>query len=612
MRPHPPRLQREEGFTLVELIVGILIVGLLVGAVGSALIVSLRTTDVTNARFDESHDVQISSAYLANDIQSAARVLLGSGGSCSGASTTLITFEYASGGAVYSCGVSAGETRVVRTFGSDSVVLAHFAGAAPPTISCSPNPDCSGTVSSVTMGFAETSGYAYTLLGSRRGYSSGGGGGGSLPPDVAMLSLGSSSPLWVQGGCPSPGTNSACSVDSAATALPISDVQTTGWTPTPSIPSTLWDKLSDQSDATWVTTTLNAQAKVALGTSLLPPDPGVNPTVELRASSTGSGQQKITMYLYNGASSTPFATSPATKITNAQIRDYPWTLSSAETAQIVSYANLRLGFAMTAGAGVGNSLTVIGTALDTAYPAGLLTIKGSLYINSQNAEAVKLSGGTKSGSGAIKLTISPGDFRIWNPGACSGCSHTTVSCPGCTWSGEQPWTSYSTSLLDPLRSLPAPPIPSNGNCSGSVCTPGRYTSTLSRTTTTTLNPGIYYLEAGISLSGTASVTCPACTGGSGVLLYIAGGSVSFTGQSTIDITAPSSGTYKDIVMFQARTDSNPVKVAGNAGSSVPIRLNGIVYVPNSTQVTLATGNASFSAKAIVAQQIKVSSPVTIG
>jgi len=41
-------------------------------------------------------------------------------------------------------------------------------------------------------------------------------------------------------------------------------------------------------------------------------------------------------------------------------------------------------------------------------------------------------------------------------------------------------------------------------------------------------------------------------------------------------------------------------------------LNGIVYVPKASQVTLATGSSTFSAKAIVAQQIKVSSPVTIG
>ena len=75
---------------------------------------------------------------------------------------------------------------------------------------------------------------------------------------------------------------------------------------------------------------------------------------------------------------------------------------------------------------------------------------------------------------------------------------------------------------------------------------------------------------------------------------------------------PSSGTYKGIVVFQARNDSNPVKIAGNAGSSTPISFGGIIYVPNSTQVTLATGTATLTAKAIVAQNIKVSSPVTIG
>ena len=96
------------------------------------------------------------------------------------------------------------------------------------------------------------------------------------------------------------------------------------------------------------------------------------------------------------------------------------------------------------------------------------------------------------------------------------------------------------------------------------------------------------------------------------MLYIAGGSVTLAGGSTIDLPAPSSGTYKGIVIFQARTDSNPVKIAGNAGGSTPITFGGIIYVPNSTQVTLATGTATLTAKAIVAQNIKVSSPVTIG
>ena len=74
-------------------------------------------------------------------------------------------------------------------------------------------------------------------------------------------------------------------------------------------------------------------------------------------------------------------------------------------------------------------------------------------------------------------------------------------------------------------------------------------------------------------------------------------------------------------MFQARSDTNELKFAGNSGSSPFCTmggtqygncLNGIVYVPNSTQVTLATGSASLATKAVVAQNIKVSSSVTIG
>jgi len=96
------------------------------------------------------------------------------------------------------------------------------------------------------------------------------------------------------------------------------------------------------------------------------------------------------------------------------------------------------------------------------------------------------------------------------------------------------------------------------------------------------------------------------------MLYIAGGFVTFAGSSNVNLPAPNSGTYKNILIFQARTDTNEVKFAGNSGSGTTNVLGGIVYVPNSVQVTLATGSASLTAKAIVAQNIKVSSSVTIG
>jgi prepilin-type N-terminal cleavage/methylation domain-containing protein len=607
MRLKFPRPGGEQAFTLIELIIAIAITGVIVSAIAGALIVSLETTNVTQQRLAESHDVQITSAYLANDVQSAATVTPSSGGTCSGATTKLITFAYASGKAVYSCGTASnGETQVTRTFGTDSVVLAHFAGAARPTVICSPNAACNGTVDAVTMAFTEASGLNYTLLGSRRGYSSGGGGGGTSPGDVTVLSTGTSSPLWVQGSCPDPGTSAACAIDPSLTALPISDVSNNGWTPIPATPTTLWDKLSDQSDTTGATiSTKNQEARVELS-PVNPPDVGVTPTVEVRALSVANGAVKLTASIYNGG--TLLVSNQINSINS--FGNYDWLLTTAEANRIPSsaYAHLTIGFSFTGG-NSGSGITVAGMALDTATPAGLLTVKGSLYVNSTSSSAVKLSGSKT----ATKMTIDPGDFRILQPGACTGCNHSTVSCPNCAWSGNQPWTSYPTPLVDPLRSLaaPDPAALGAGGCGGSVCQPGVYSGTLSRTANTTLNPGIYYLKQGISVTGSASLSCASpCAGG--VMLYIAGGSATLAGGSTIDLPAPSSGTYKDIVVFQARTDSNPVKIAGNAGSSTPISFGGIIYVPNSTQVTLATGTATLTAKAIVAQNIKVSSPVTIG
>ena len=142
-------MRDQQGFTLVELMIAMAITGLIVSAIAGALVVSFQTTGVTQQRLAESHDVQITSAYLANDIQSAASLNASSGGSCSGASTELVRFTYADkhgntiGDAVYSCGTSGGETQVTRTFSGDTVVLAHFAGTARPTVTCAPS--CGGT-----------------------------------------------------------------------------------------------------------------------------------------------------------------------------------------------------------------------------------------------------------------------------------------------------------------------------------------------------------------------------------------------------------------------------------------------------------------------------------
>jgi len=611
-------MRDEEGFTLIELMIGMVIITLLIGAIGSALVVSLRTTDVTNKRMSENHDVQITSSYLANDVQSAASVDAATAtADCSGAFTTLVTFTYAAIGnptAVYRCGTASnGETQVTRTFaGGSPIVIAHFAGTARPSVSVAYDPSRPTIPVSVTMTFTKASDCTldctFTLFGSRRNFNPATAGAGSSPiGDVVLLSTGTSSPVWVQGSCPNGGTDPTtdCFSDPQTIALPTADVTTTGWTSTPSSPPSLFDKLNDRSDATWISTsTQNKIAKMNL--SAVNPPGGLNPTVEIRAASVGAAA-KLKVHIYDSTTGNELVASGQINV-NSSIDNSPdWTLSAAERALIpdAAYQHLALGIEMTNN----KSVNVYGAALNTGGP-GLLTIKGPLLVNSPISTAVSLTG-TK---GALKLSIiNGGDFKIWSPGACSGCNHTTVACTACTWaSGTQPWTSYTNSIPDPLRSLPAPPKPAAGSCSGSVCQPGDYPAVFSRTADTQLTPGIYYLEQGMSITGTAALTCPTCTGGQGVLLYIAGGSVTFAGSSSINLPASNSGVYKNILMFQARSDTNEVKIAGNSGSGTTNVLGGVVYVPNSIQVTLATGSASLTAKAIVAQNIKVSSAVTIG
>jgi prepilin-type N-terminal cleavage/methylation domain-containing protein len=462
----------EDGFTLIELLIGMVIVGILIGAIGSALVVSLRTTDVTSKRMSENHDVQITSSYLANDVQSAVSVSVsGSSANCSGPATTLVDLTYYSAGspvASYACRTAPnGETQVTRSFSGNMVVLAHFAGTARPNVTVSR--DANNLPISVTITLTKASDCTldctYTLFGSRRGYSqSGGGGTGTTVGDTTFYAMGagSSSPIWIAGGC-SPGqiNNGTC----------INDPDT-------------------------------------------PNDPAANPS---------------------------------------------------------------------------------------------LTIRGNLYVNSTLANAVKMTGKKNATKLTILCTTPPctqssadGKFMILTPGGCAGCTGNTVNCATCP-SGNPMWSGYTPTFPDPLRSLPAPDPATlgTGSCSGGVCQPGVYSSTLARTSNTTLNSGIYYLSQGIQITGNSSLTS-----NGPVLLYIAGGSVNLAGGSNLNLTPPSSGTYKNIVIFQARSDTNDVKVTG--GSS-PIAFNGIIYVPNSNQVTLATGGAQLSAKAIVAQNIKISS-----
>jgi prepilin-type N-terminal cleavage/methylation domain-containing protein len=60
----------DRGFTLVELIIAILIIGVITVPLANIVIAYLDSTDTTTARLLESHDAQMASAYWAQDVAS--------------------------------------------------------------------------------------------------------------------------------------------------------------------------------------------------------------------------------------------------------------------------------------------------------------------------------------------------------------------------------------------------------------------------------------------------------------------------------------------------------------------------------------------------------------
>src|SRR5436309_8527659 len=62
------RRRSDRGFTLIELLLAVVIIGIITIPLGNTMIGILKNTDATQQRMALSHDAQISTAYLAQDV----------------------------------------------------------------------------------------------------------------------------------------------------------------------------------------------------------------------------------------------------------------------------------------------------------------------------------------------------------------------------------------------------------------------------------------------------------------------------------------------------------------------------------------------------------------
>jgi len=156
---------------------------------------------------------------------------------------------------------------------------------------------------------------------------------------------------------------------------------------------------------------------------------------------------------------------------------------------------------------------------------------------------------------------------------------------------------------DPLSNLP-PPNPTGlptfpgrtiGGNDTETLLPGIYTGTIrvEGNAQVTLQPGTYILRGGLLVSGNAIVN------GSGVLLYNESGRIEVQGNGVLRLSPPTSGTYEGIIIFQPATNTQPLRLSGNARFQVA----GAIYLPRAP--LHLEGNADFRDSMIVAWRVEL-------
>ncbi len=215
----------------------------------------------------------------------------------------------------------------------------------------------------------------------------------------------------------------------------------------------------------------------------------------------------------------------------------------------------------------GPSLLVAATGVLSA------TGSGSVFVNSTNPAAVTISG--------RHATAAAAQFSI-----VGGVRKGSVFFEGAIHTGQAP-------VADPLATLPAPALPAQvfkafrySGTAPVTLQPGAYAGGIhiGGRANVTLAPGLYYLQrGGLSVARRASLI------GNGVTIYLTGRPSPINISGTLQLSAPTAGDYKGIVLFQDPASGSPVSITGIA------TLTGVVYAP-SARLSLS-GSGRFTSNA---------------
>ena len=243
----------------------------------------------------------------------------------------------------------------------------------------------------------------------------------------------------------------------------------------------------------------------------------------------------------------------------------------------------------------GNCIYVLDPSASGAMTmVGAATVSTScgIYINSTDPAAL-----TKKGSGNITGNVDiVGNYSLVGSG-------TITPAPA---TGQK-------AVANPLASIQAPSFSgcdyTNWSTSGNAAlTHGVYCGGISITGsgTITMGPGVYIMNGGgFSAGGSASIT------GSNIMIYNTAvgtqtiGAISMTGSGAYTLSAPNTGPYQGVLIFQDPTQSIAADVHGS-GTSV---VTGTLYFPDANLTY--TGSTTEEFTALVADTVTLKGTTTL-
>jgi len=113
----------------------------------------------------------------------------------------------------------------------------------------------------------------------------------------------------------------------------------------------------------------------------------------------------------------------------------------------------------------------------------------------------------------------------------------------------------------------------NATTSGDTMSPGNFTGSFPPNNVTTLNPGTYCISAG---NGSFKLTGGTLTG-TGVTIVMNSGSLDWGGNSEVHLTAPTSGTYKGLLIYYPLSNSSDLSMVGTGDNT----FSGTILAQNS-------------------------------